>query len=45
MIKEKTLLHHYLLFYFENQEEGKYSLLYGTKVIISLAPLWGSLLL
>lgn len=29
MVREKTLLHHYFLFYFENQKEGKYSPLWN----------------
>lgn len=36
-VREKTLLHHYFSFYFENQEEGEYSLFYGTEVVVSLS--------
>lgn len=42
-VREKTLLHHYFLFYFENQVEGEYRLFYGIEVIVSLSACSGQL--
>lgn len=42
-VREKTLLHHNFLFYFENREEGEYSLFYGIEVIVSLSACSGQL--